>query len=556
MSANVIPFRCASKSVVYLARQQLKSLSGEVRGVHAGQPVSSAVSAATATSDDAGVVKSYEEIPGPKPLPGVGNIWRFLPIIGEYAGLELDDFHRLIYRQYGPLVRLTGVPGRRDTVFAYRPEDMEVTYRNEGPWPIREGLQALDHYRTVHRKNFYEGGGSVVTENGPKWLETRSKVNQPMMQPRISKRYAPHINSVAQEFVNRMRAMRDGKDELPPHFINELFKWALESIACVALDTRLGCLAPNLAPDSEPQKLIDAAQVVFEGLFQMEIALPLWKIYPTQEWKKLVKGLDMFLEVSVKYVRASIERMERRKGRNQDGEGEPSVLERLLARTDEKTASIMAQDMLLGGIDTTSYSTASVMYMLAKNQDKQEELFKEVKRLLPHKDSAVSEENREEMRFLKAIFKETMRMSPLVVGGMRKTVKDVVLSNYKVPEGVNVLMSNVMFRTNEDIYPQAKRFLPERWLKARPDGAERVGSAEDFDAVSHGKHHPFAFLPFGFGVRMCVGKRFAEMEMEILVAKLVRNFRVEYLYGEVTMASRLINMIKDPLKFKLTERSE
>jgi hypothetical protein len=79
-----------------------------------------------------------------------------------------------------------------------------------------------------------------------------------------------------------------------------------------------------------------------------------------------------------------------------------------------------------------------------------------------------------------------------------------------------------MFRENEEMYPQAKRFIPERWLKNRPEGASAVGSAEDFDAVSHGKRNPFAFLPFGFGPRSCVGKRFAELEMETLIAKVCR----------------------------------
>ncbi|XP_046395351.1 probable cytochrome P450 301a1, mitochondrial [Ischnura elegans] len=503
--------------------------------------------------DHATAARPYDEIPGPKPLPLLGNSWRFFPLIGEYAGLESDDLHRTLYEQYGPIVRFTKILGRRDLVFIFRPEDVETTLRNEGPWPYREGTKSMEYYRQVHRKDFYQGAGSVLTDHGPKWGEVRSKVNQPMMQPRISRRYVPPIEGVAQEFLQMIRDMRDESGELPSNFVNELFKWSLESIAYVALDTRLGCLEPSLASDSEQQTMIDAVNTILNEMYNMELGMPLWKLIPTPAWRKFVKAQDTFLEVTMKRVQSAIERVQQR-GHSEDDD--PSVLERLLSRADPKTATIMAQDMLFGGIDTTSFSTAIAMYMLSRNKEKQEILFEEMKRFLPEKDTPISEEMLEEMKYLKAVFKECMRMKPLVPWNQRKTVKETVLSNYRVPQGVDVLMPNLTFRDSEEIYPQGQRFIPERWLKKRPVAGQRAGSAEDFDAVSHGKHHPFAFLPFGFGVRMCVGKRFAEMEMEILLAKIVRNFKVDYKYGEIRFTSKLINTPVDPLRFQLTDRSE
>ncbi|XP_046394231.1 probable cytochrome P450 49a1 [Ischnura elegans] len=501
-------------------------------------------------------IKSYDEIPGPKPLPLIGNAYQFVPFIGELGGMQIDDIHKYMYKTYGPIVKLSKIPGRSDLVFCYRPEDVETVFRNEGPWPHRETLQGIDHFRSVLRKDFYEGGGSILTENGQQWGESRSKVNQPMMQPRISRKYVPPIADVAQEFVDIMRNIRDEKEELPANFNNELYKWALESIAFVALDARLGCLAPNLAPESEQQRIIDAVNIALDKMFDMEVGPPFWKIIKTPAAKKFFDSLEVFLEVTVKYVQAAIDRYEARRRETPDGDWEPSVLERLLARTDVKTASIMAQDMMFAGIDTTSYSTAITMFTLARNQGKQEILFQELKRVLPKKDTPFNDERLEEMRYLKAVIKESMRVMPIVSANSRNTVKEVVISNYRIPVGVSVVMPNTMYRFSDGIYPQAKRFLPERWLKARPDGAERVGSTEDFDAVSHGKHHPFAFLPFGFGPRSCVGKRFAEMEMEILLAKIVRNFKVDYKYGDISFNSRIINTVKDPMKFKLTERME
>lgn len=68
---------------------------------------------------------------------------------------------------------------------------------------------------------------------------------------------------------------------------------------------------------------------------------------------------------------------------------------------------------------------------------------------------------------------------------------------------------------SEAYYPRASEFLPERWLRDNRD--------ESLDAAS-----AFAFLPFGLGPRMCVGKRFAQLEIETLVSK-VSEVRSSYL---------------------------
>jgi cytochrome P450 len=63
------------------------------------------------------------------------------------------------------------------------------------------------------------------------------------------------------------------------------------------------------------------------------------------------------------------------------------------------------------------------------------------------------------------------------------------------------MMSNM-----EKYCPEADKFIPERWLKNEPQYSKRP--------------HPFASLPFGYGPRMCIGRRFADLEMETLVAKV------------------------------------
>ena len=76
--------------------------------------------------------------------------------------------------------------------------------------------------------------------------------------------------------------------------------------------------------------------------------------------------------------------------------------------------------------------------------------------------------------------------------------------------------------------------MPERWLR---------GSGENI--------HPFAVLPFSYGPRMCIGKRFAELEIQVLVCKLLQRYRIEWMGAEkMGLTTRLFNIPSEPLKIK------
>mgnify|MGYP005984043239 FL=1 len=65
-----------------------------------------------------------------------------------------------------------------------------------------------------------------------------------------------------------------------------------------------------------------------------------------------------------------------------------------------------------------------------------------------------------------------------------------------------------MLSQQEEHFPKAKEFLPERWLKT---------TTGEF---SHKNTNPFVFAPFGFGARSCIGKRFANLELETALLKV------------------------------------
>lgn len=70
----------------------------------------------------------------------------------------------------------------------------------------------------------------------------------------------------------------------------------LTAIVYIALDTRMGCLDGDLAPDSERQRMIDCVQIIFDCLDVMETKIPVWKYVSSPTWRKFVKASDTFTE--------------------------------------------------------------------------------------------------------------------------------------------------------------------------------------------------------------------------------------------------------------------
>ena len=113
-----------------------------------------------------------------------------------------------------------------------------------------------------------------------------------------------------------------------------------------------------------------------------------------------------------------------------------------------------------------------------------------------------------------------MRLFSAVMGFNRVAEADMVFSGYHVPKGtwVGTVFNNV--HRDQKQFPNPEQFLPERWLRECP---------------IHQKAHPFANIPFAHGRRMCIGRRFAELEMLVLVIKMLQRFQLEYHHDPIGM---------------------
>ncbi|XP_053995884.1 probable cytochrome P450 49a1 isoform X2 [Hylaeus anthracinus] len=475
--------------------------------------------------------RPYSEIPGPKPIPLLGNTWRFIPIIGDFQIQAVDQVSKRLYEEYGDIVKMEGLLGRPDMVFIYDANEIERIFRQEERMPYRPSMPSLNYYKHVLRKEFFRENAGVIAVHGEEWYNFRSKVQQVMLQPRTARMYISAIEEASLAFLQRITKIRDANDEVPDDFLNEIHKWSLESIARVTLDVRLGCLDDEA--NAETQKLIDAVTTFFVNVGILELKIPFWKLFNTPTWLEYVNALDTIVSTTSKFTTAALSRI----NETSNSDKEPSLLERMLAiENDTKLATILSLDLFLVGIDTTSNAVASVLYQLALHPDKQDIAFNEVCDVLGSKDTQLEGKHLDRFKYLKACIKETLRMYPVVIGNGRCMTKDTVISGYRVPKGVQVVFQHYVISNLDKYFPRSKEFLPERWLQA------------------DGVRHNFASLPFGYGRRMCLGRRFADLEMLIVISKILQCYKLEYHYEKLEYYINPMYTPKGPLNLRFVDR--
>ena len=106
--------------------------------------------------------RPYTEIPGPKPIPFLGNTWRFIPYIGNFEIQAVDQVSKRLYKEYGDIVKIEGLLGRPDMVFIYDANEIERIFRQEERMPYRPSMPSLNYYKHVLRKEFFENNAGVI----------------------------------------------------------------------------------------------------------------------------------------------------------------------------------------------------------------------------------------------------------------------------------------------------------------------------------------------------------------------------------------------------------
>lgn len=125
-----------------------------------------------------------------------------------------------------------------------------------------------------------------------------------MMMPKVTKLYVPQIDQIALDFVERMDKVKDNQNKVPDKFMNELNKWAMESIIYITLDLRMGLFGSEVNPKAE--RAMYCLKRFFEYSLKLDLLPSIWKYYKTPTFKKHMANLDELIKylfiVSAKWL--------------------------------------------------------------------------------------------------------------------------------------------------------------------------------------------------------------------------------------------------------------
>jgi len=202
----------------------------------------------------------------------------------------------------------------------------------------------------------------------------------------------------------------------------------------------------------------------------------------------------------------------------------------MLAARDADEATLTDSDiasnvitMLLAGEDTTANTLAWLIYLVARQPDVARRLKDEAHAVLGVDRYPTSPEHLAALSFTEACAHETMRMKPVAPFLLFETNHATTIGDIAVPADTTILTLLRPGATDEQYFPQASDFIPERWMQAEGGGNVNT-SAERIS------------MPFGAGARICPGRNLALLEIKMVTAMLFRNFDVDDLRSEEHVA--------------------
>ncbi|XP_052173189.1 iridoid oxidase-like [Diospyros lotus] len=208
----------------------------------------------------------------------------------------------------------------------------------------------------------------------------------------------------------------------------------------------------------------------------------------------------------------------------------------------ESKAIIAVLEMFFAGSETTSSIMEWTMTELLQNPSSMRKVKEELDRVIGRSSSSKVEEGHlEELQYLQAVVKETLRLHPAIPLLLpRNAAKDTDFMGYSIPKDTQVLVNVWGIGRDGDSWAEPSAFQPERF----------IGSSVEF------KGQNFELLPFGAGRRICVGYSLAHRTILLVVATLLHLFDWEPAGGveSVDMRERMGLTLRKLLPLKTITR--
>lgn len=408
-----------------------------------------------------------------------------------------------------PLVRIAAPGGR--TVVVNSPEAMAQVY-------VEHAKDFEKAFLTRHSLAPLAGNG-LFTAEGALWRSQR-KLMAPMFQPSLIATYAADMICCTDHAVN---TWVDGEElsmsEQTTHITMSIAGKTLFDADTFSEADEIGhalTIALDWVSDNfvSPPSFVAALSNGILRRLSLKFKSPLSDqlraradalIYPSYLSRnasdavmlEAIAKLDDYVAVMVQERRA-----------NPDAKRD--LLSHLLAAHDDETQTRMSDKQLrdevltlfVAGHETTATSLAWALYYLSRDPMLYAQARTEVDAL---EGKTPTREDLPRLGFLLRVFKESLRIMPPVYISSRQAWTHTEIAGFEIPMATATIISPYALHHREDIWPDSKRFDPDRFL---PE--------------AEAKRHKFAWIPFAAGPRVCIGNHFALMEGQLVLARILQ----------------------------------
>ncbi|KAJ6637206.1 Cytochrome P450 4C1 [Pseudolycoriella hygida] len=435
---------------------------------------------------------------GPIAFPFVGNAWMFFN-----SSKETINIISMLGNKYGSLSRFW--LGTKFLVYINSPEHMEILLNSD----------------TQDKGNVYDnisdllGGHGLLSLNGNAWKTHRKLLNHTVQHYSI-------LNSYTAIFDEKVKTLIDILKERDGQTFN-IYSYVEAAAAEMVCNTTFGV---NMKlQHNENKKFLDAVNnaTFVVGLktlkpwFQNKLIMRLSKYHKmycksTTIIKDFVTKIyqQKLLEFDNKYSNSGLSIRSDEFGIKESRNFVDECIRLSVTQKgfNNEDCIIESITMLLAGFETTAGTVSNAILLLAMHPEYQEKVYDEIKNCLPTNENTVTADLINQLNYTDRLIKETLRLFPIIPLITRIATTDVKIGEYKIPTGTEFILSIFDLHRKKSIWgPNANQFDPNHFL------IENVT-----------ERHSHSFIPFAYGARNCVGLRYANIVVRLIVASLVRNF--------------------------------
>ncbi|RDD39457.1 Cytochrome P450 3A21 [Trichoplax sp. H2] len=421
---------------------------------------------------------------GPIPKPFIGNVFDYGGVCQHRGQLKRQEKYGKIY---------TLLHYHIPTVYIGDPEIIKTIMVKEfsnftNRFPVNKAHHPFDK--------------TVVRADDDDWKRLRTLLIPSFSASKL-KTNVPFINNFTNDVIDKfLQAEHQGKSvDVWKIFGNLSMSTIIATVFGIEFKSK-----------KHKEKVITAASALLRNQTNLLQLVLIYAYLALALWEPITGGKII---TSVYYLRDTIVGViqERRKNLKRGIPCRRDILQHMIEAGDRDRLSneeIVSQAIifLVAGYETTASTLAFLCYTLAVNPDVQQKLIHEIDSKCPDEET-LNYETVLDLPYLEMVVNETLRLYSPAFFITRQAKRDINVHEVFIPKNSMVVFPIYAVHHNPELWPDADKFIPER-----------------FSSEKKARRHPYSYIPFGGGPRICIGMKLALLEVKLALVKILH--RVEF----------------------------